>query len=257
MQGKWTLQETMAGTSIVRYAVEVAMRTGPLQSVGLIEPLLERSIVEDVPQALAAVRRVAEGGLPDADNAPAAPRKRSFRLFEELQAELTRLYGSTETMPDRQDLLAANRCVQLARSASTMLHAPLAAMMRWSLCTTSLLFFATLSKRNVVRMPRVGCRPDLVQAVTTHGGFQAVQQRLGWPDVPYKIRRRTATKKKKQSFWTLSAVKHEIELVIAQHDLPKKVLPSKQELRNLGRYDVAKAILNQGGFAEVCSHLSV
>jgi hypothetical protein len=44
---------------ILKYAVEIAVHTSPCRFLDLMEPLIERSIAEDIPESLAAIRQAA------------------------------------------------------------------------------------------------------------------------------------------------------------------------------------------------------
>lgn len=88
----------------------MAKDTGPL---GLIEPLMDRGLQEDVPKCLAAIRRAAEGLSGAAASASDVPR-RQIQTFDELQAQLTMLYGEVLVMPRHKELVAAGRCASEA-----------------------------------------------------------------------------------------------------------------------------------------------
>lgn len=97
----------------LRYAVELVVHARPFRFLGIMEPILERGIVEDVPSSLAAIRRVAEGRrrpAPERGRAAVARAERVFEHFEELRAELTGLYGERRQLPNRKELLATGRC---------------------------------------------------------------------------------------------------------------------------------------------------
>ena len=111
MQGKWILEQRADGTTELKYAVEMAMRDTLLGAIGLVDTLLERTIEQDVPTALAAIKRVAEGMAMPVRDAAGFKLMRDIDTFDALRAELTMLYGDTMMMPDRRQLLACGRCV--------------------------------------------------------------------------------------------------------------------------------------------------
>jgi hypothetical protein len=124
-QGKWILEKGKsdgAPVTVLKYAAEVAMATGPLRSLGLIEPLLERGIIEDVPAALAAIKRAAEGKGPAARDAAGAMPARVYERFEVLRTELARLYSDKGAMPDRTELLERGRCARADADAGNALR---------------------------------------------------------------------------------------------------------------------------------------
>jgi hypothetical protein len=111
MQGKWVLEPQVQMTgfppiTVVKYAVEMAIDTGPL---GLIEPLMDKGLQEDMPRCLAAIRRAAEG-LEGATASTSDGPRREIQTFDELQAQLTMMYKDTMVMPRHKELLAAGRC---------------------------------------------------------------------------------------------------------------------------------------------------
>ena len=92
------------------------MHARPFRFLGIMEPIIERGIVEDIPSSLAAIRRAAEGrrgrrgAAPARGRAAVARADRVFEHFEELRAELTALYGDRQQLPNRKELLASGRC---------------------------------------------------------------------------------------------------------------------------------------------------
>lgn len=104
----------------LRYAVELVVHARPFRFLGIMEPIIERGIVEDIPASLAAIRRVAEGRrrpAPERGRAAVARAERSFGRFEELRAELASLYGERRQLPNRRELVRAGRCgLGVARS---------------------------------------------------------------------------------------------------------------------------------------------
>ena len=67
LQGKWVI-ERIPGTGgspkqashVLKYAVELAVRSKPSRFIDLMEPLIQRSIAEDLPDSLDAIRNAAE-----------------------------------------------------------------------------------------------------------------------------------------------------------------------------------------------------
>lgn len=67
MQGKLVIERVpSSGTGpqkpshVLKYAVELAADAKPSRFIDLMEPLIERSIAEDLPQSLDAIRNAAE-----------------------------------------------------------------------------------------------------------------------------------------------------------------------------------------------------
>ena len=67
MQGKWVIERVpSSGTGpqqpshVLKYAVELAVNAKPSRFIDLMEPLIERSIAEDLPNSLDAIRNAAE-----------------------------------------------------------------------------------------------------------------------------------------------------------------------------------------------------
>jgi hypothetical protein len=110
LQGKWLVEEGARGAdgepmTVLKYAVEMAIHAGPLRALGLIEPLLERGIVEDVPNSLAAIKRAAEGMAPQVPEAAGTLAANQIETFDELRAKLTTLFGDVMVMPTRSELI--------------------------------------------------------------------------------------------------------------------------------------------------------
>lgn len=110
VQGKWLLERRPDGGTALKYAVEIAMGAAPLRAIGLVEPLLDRTAAEDVPVALAAIKRVAEGSAVSVRDAAGVVPAREIATFDDLRAELTVLFGHSMVMPDRRALLERGRC---------------------------------------------------------------------------------------------------------------------------------------------------
>lgn len=142
LQGKWSVEyaplraDGRPPGSILKYAVEAVICTASWQAVGTIEPMLEQGVLEDVPAALLGIKAAAEGdraaaysaglaqsavesegqgcGTRDVSLAVAGAQGHAFETFDELRAELTKLYGTELKMPDRTALLATGRCASPA-----------------------------------------------------------------------------------------------------------------------------------------------
>lgn len=119
LQGKWLVEEGVRGAdgepvTVLKYAVEMAIHAGPLRALGLIEPLLDQGIVEDVPASLAAIKRAAEGVAPPVQDAAGPLAARQIETFDELRAELTTLFGDAMVMPTRGELLERGRYAPVA-----------------------------------------------------------------------------------------------------------------------------------------------
>lgn len=119
VQGKWVIEPSSDGAPnrhSLKYAVELVVHARPFRFLGIMEPIIERGIVEDIPSSLAAIRRAAEGrrgrrgAAPARGRAAVARADRVFEHFEELRAELTALYGDRQQLPNRKELLASGRC---------------------------------------------------------------------------------------------------------------------------------------------------
>ena len=127
-QGKWIVQGqegNAAHITVLKYAVEMAVHAPPFRALGLIEPLLDRGMLEDVPQSLAAVRRAIEaagvdgasGAAPMAAGvdgasgvAPVAAQER-VRDLAGLRAQLAAEFGGEgEQMPRFDAIVRRGRC---------------------------------------------------------------------------------------------------------------------------------------------------
>lgn len=137
------------------------MHARPFRFLGIMEPIIERGIVEDIPASLAAIRRVAEGRRrPPAERGRAAVARaeRTFDQFEELRAELASMYGDRRQLPSRRELVKAGRCGAVAldwsRRGGLLVRVACASLRSmgwfgpsWSLCS----LWACGSPENVAR----------------------------------------------------------------------------------------------------------
>ena len=228
-QGKWMLSETPADPELaapgyvgpqtqLKYAVEVIIPKS-LKLVGVIEPVLERVVFEDVPSNLAAIKKrvemlyaqkkEAENSLGDTRKGKKLPpaRKRKLRPrtidmmsdFSLLALELDRCYGQDAVLPNRSSLRKAGRS-------------------------------------------------DLEKAIAAHGGPAVVARRIGW--------RLQARPRKPRGYWTsLDNVKQEIDEFIEENGLVRGVMPLKNDFVRAGRFDLARAVERWGGIGELTNEL--
>ena len=124
-QGKWIVQGqegNAAHITVLKYAVEMAVHAPPFRALGLIEPLLDRGMLEDVPQSLAAVRRAIEAAVVDgasgaapmaagADGASGVAAQERVRDLAGLRAQLAAEFGGEgEQMPRFDAIVRRGRC---------------------------------------------------------------------------------------------------------------------------------------------------
>lgn len=229
-QGKWMLEEVEAdddddnntpppsSKTLLKYAVEI-VAPGPSRSIlGIMEPILEALVFEDIPANMNAIKRTAEGrqleqilsSLDDADDDDTKVtalkekvlRPRASEMMNDftiLSKELIRCFGGQKTLPSRKKLREMNRT-------------------------------------------------DIEKAITAHGGRGTVADRLGWElQVPSR---------KPKGYWdSLPNVKLEIDEFINQKKLQASVMPLKNDFVRAGRNDIARAIEKWGGLYVLASEL--
>lgn len=236
-QGKWMLSDSSSGGGggasfynlanssgkgqwrqqiQLKYAVEIIIpRSIPM--IGMIEPVLERVVFEDVPANMVAIKRRAEELFRDrlaaelrksGNDERAALLKRRWakpRLSEMIEdfgvlaMELDRLFGDQQKIPTRQVLRKLNRT-------------------------------------------------DIEKAISAHGGPAAIASRLGWS--------LQAKKRKPRGYWdSLENVKSEIEDFIIENGLEPGVMPLKNDFVRAERFDLARAIERWGGLYDLAEDL--
>jgi hypothetical protein len=226
-QGKWMLAEAAPGAgagargyagpaTVLKYAVEISVPRA-WRLTGVIEPLLERLVFEDVPINLAAIKAAAEAALAaravaaaEARGEPAraaALRRRAERprlpdMLDDarlLAAELRRCYGAAGALPTREELREAGRT-------------------------------------------------DLEKAIAAHGGPAAVAERLGWAQ--------RARARKPRGFWdALPNVRAEVDDFCDEAGLPRGTMPLKNDFVRAGRFDIARAVERWGGLFALAEEL--
>ncbi|KAL4445809.1 hypothetical protein ABPG77_009008 [Micractinium sp. CCAP 211/92] len=232
-QGKWMLQGISStsssssggsgssgscsdGETQLKYAVEIVIPRAT-RMLGVLEPLLERTVFEDVPANLAAIKlRVetiqAESNIRQLEEsgeaaAAAALRRKLERPpladmvedFGVLVAELERCFGADRVLPSRSELREMNRS-------------------------------------------------DLEKAISAHGGPSVVAQQLGW-----KLK---AKGRRPKGYWdSLENVRAELDEFIEEQGLPPGVMPAKNDFVRASRYDIARAVERWGGLYELAEEL--
>ena len=89
---------------------------------------------------------------------------------------------------------------------------------------------------------------DLEKAVVAAGGFEMVAKRLGW----------TKKRKKPRGYWSdLSNVERELLSFIEENKLEAGVMPSRPQLEELGRKDIAKSLAKHGGSRAIAEKLGL
>ncbi|KAK9823512.1 hypothetical protein WJX72_003333 [[Myrmecia] bisecta] len=227
LRGKWMIQEAepeVTGIANVprkqqtylKYAIEVQIPRST-RMLGILEPLLERVVYEDIPANLAALKqriedvktakRVAELEAEGQAGRAAYLRRRMDRPrlgdmiedFDLLAAELDRCFGAEGRIPPRSDLRAMNRT-------------------------------------------------DLEKAIAAHGGHAEVALKLGW--------QLTFKPKKPRGYWDhIRNVRRQIDAFVVDHGLPPRVMPRKNDFVRAGRYDLARAVERWGGLYELADEL--
>lgn len=230
LQGKFMLQEGTPERHILngrviskpqthlKYAVEVQIPRDPLRLLGLVEPMIERMVYEDLPLNLGAIKtRVEENqqrskvaeleAKGDTQRAAALRRRLDAPSDAELQndvgalaTELERCYQHLQRMPTRAEL-------------------------------------------------RADQRGYLERAISAHGGFGAVAGQIGW-DMAY-------IPKRPRGYWdSILNVKSEVDEFIKVNGSQPGVVPSLREVRGADRADLARAIEKWGGPSQVAEELA-
>lgn len=89
---------------------------------------------------------------------------------------------------------------------------------------------------------------DVEQAVVTAGGFEKVAERLGW----------TNNRKKPRGYWSdLTNVEREVLSFIEENKLEPGVMPSRPQLEELGRKDIAKSLAKHGGAGVIAEKIGM
>ncbi|KAK9837252.1 hypothetical protein WJX81_001866 [Elliptochloris bilobata] len=230
LQGKFIISQPMEeqlrglpaggkrGVTHLKYAVEVQIPRGT-PMLGLLEPLLERVVFEDVPRNLAALKQRIEelrlsrridrlesaGEVDRAERLRRAERAERPRLADMardwglLAAELERMYGEQRLLPNRAQLRAAQR-------------------------------------------------GDLEKAIAMHGGYADVAMRLGW--------RMMSRSRKPPGYWdALPNVHREVTAFCEEQGLPPFVMPYKKDFLQANRHDLARVVERYGGLYELAEKL--
>lgn len=89
---------------------------------------------------------------------------------------------------------------------------------------------------------------DIEQAVVAAGGFEKVAERLGW----------TNNRKKPRGYWSdLMNVEREVLSFIEENRLEPGVMPSRPQLEELGRKDIAKSLAKHGGAGVIAGKIGL
>lgn len=121
----------------LKYAVEVQIPSDLLRLLGLVEPIIERMVYEDLPLNLGAIKARVEKNQQRSKVAELEARGNTTRAanlrqrldapsseaelqndFSALAAELQRCYKHLQRMPTRSEVRADNRCALHAYSVS-------------------------------------------------------------------------------------------------------------------------------------------
>ncbi|DBB03663.1 TPA: hypothetical protein ACH3X3_010990 [Trebouxia sp. C0006] len=230
LQGKFLLQEAesekrfLDGRTVSRpqthlkYAVEVQIPRDPLRLLGLVEPIIERMVYEDLPLNLGAIKQRVEEmkqrskiveleGQGEMQRAAALRRRLDSPPVAELQndiaslvLELERCYGDLKRMPTRAELRGDNRGY-------------------------------------------------LERAIAAHGGYGAVAGQIGWA-MAY-------TPKRPRGYWnSITNVKSEVDDFIDANGLQPGIVPSLRDVRGADRCDLARAIEKWGGPSALAEDLA-
>ncbi|KAL0037090.1 hypothetical protein WJX77_012339 [Trebouxia sp. C0004] len=230
LQGKFLLQEAesekrfLDGRTVSRpqthlkYAVEVQIPRDPLRLLGLVEPIIERMVYEDLPLNLGAIKQRVEEmkqrskiveleGQGEMHRAAALRRRLDSPPVAELQnniaslaLELERCYGDLKRMPTRAELRGDNRSY-------------------------------------------------LERAIAAHGGYGAVAGQIGWA-MAY-------TPKRPRGYWnSITNVKSEVDDFINASGLQLGIVPSLRDVRGADRCDLARAIEKWGGPSALAEDLA-
>jgi len=223
LQGKWMLQAEERDRCVARLAVEVKLRRSVRSMV--FEPFIEVAVFEDLAANMGALKRRAEEhgkrrGLGErlarleGEGSPDA-----LKEAESLRQKMSRTFSPRE-LRESLGLL----CVELRRE------------------------FGEAGADGEMRMPRRDelrerGRSDLERAIAAHGGSRKVAKAVGWVG---------GKKRKPKGYWNdLGNLERELAAFIAEQALPAGVVPSKAQMLDAGRRDLAKAIERLGGANEV------
>ncbi|KAL3155899.1 hypothetical protein ABBQ32_012897 [Trebouxia sp. C0010 RCD-2024] len=209
LQGKFMLQEGTPERHILngrvitkpqthlKYAVEVQIPRDPLRLLGLVEPIIERMVYEDLPLNLGAIKtRVEEN-------------QRHSKVAElEAQGNTQRAAALRRRLEAPSDAELQNDVVALAAELERRYH-------------------------HLKRMPtRAELRADqrgyLERAINAHGGFGAVAGQIGW-SMAY-------IPKRPRGYWdSILNVKSEVDDFIEANGLQPGIVPSLREVRGADR----------------------
>ena len=88
----------------------------------------------------------------------------------------------------------------------------------------------------------------LEQEIVDAGGCAAVAAKLG----------RTKNLRKPRGYWNeIANVEREVRLCIAERRLEPGVMPSRPQLEELGRFDIARALEKHGGAAGIARKIGL
>lgn len=89
---------------------------------------------------------------------------------------------------------------------------------------------------------------DIEQAVVAAGGFEKVAEQLGW----------TSNRKKPRGYWSdLVNVEREVLSFIEENRLEPGVMPSRPQLEELGRKDIARSLAKHGGAGVIAGKIGL
>lgn len=89
---------------------------------------------------------------------------------------------------------------------------------------------------------------SIEQAIVNAGGFDVVAKQLGW----------TNNRKKPRGYWSnLVNVEREVLSFIVENDLEPGVMPSRPQLEELGRRDIAKSLARHGGSTVIAEKIGL
>lgn len=226
LQGKFILAEEAGAPealhmrspkTVLKYAVEVVLPHAA-RVLGLLEPMLERVVFEDVPANLAAIKRHVE-------------RSKIMRQIEALEAA-----GDTKSA----DLWRR----RLERPSLQVLMQSLPA-----LCGELRRCYSDLGRLPARAEMRADGRTDLEKAIRAHGGAALVTAELGWK--PVRVRR-------PNGYWDdVGNVRRELHDFIAAAGLPPGVMPTKAEMMREGRRDLSKASERWGGVKQLAAAVNL
>ncbi|GMH39940.1 hypothetical protein BSKO_07844 [Bryopsis sp. KO-2023] len=222
LQGKWILSESMRSTpenpeTVLKYAVEVEV---PMEedAMRLIEHTLECAVFEDLPLNLMS-----------------------------LKSEVETLFKRVEVVPEPVPM-------DIYSLASFKGQAPPTTMLVEDFNLVRALLEARYGGGGNYVPTRAELRADnmsgLEKAIAAHGGHAKVAEKMGWR-LKHKTRR-------PRGYWqSMDNIHTEIMEFIEMHDLAPGVMPTKGDLRRVGRNDLRRAIERSGGFNEVAGKLGL